>query len=178
METLARLGYDRTGRTSAALLNWLLKFNLDNEKHIHHMVLMKQGAKTSEPRTLHFCCYTCFINCNLNVLKSERADDFTCIKASTHHLHVRIAPDEPESSKTVVEIRCCLCEYHAELNFRRPLIPKRIMDDFIASFASTKLAIDALSTICTQVCAPSGREELDNPDIIDILQAENGVQVD
>jgi hypothetical protein len=182
MEALASLGYDTSGKIPAALLNWILHFNPNNNDHVHQMMLTNPHTIASGADGLHFHCYICCNKYVLKVLKPIQKivrNDFTCPKGPTHHLHTCITSDKYiELSKTEIEIRCCLCDYHAILSYESPPVSEDIMDAFIMSLESRKSAINILKSLrnlLDEALRGRSREVSYNTEIINILQNEHGV---
>jgi hypothetical protein len=184
MEALASLGYEAAGKIPAALLNWILHFNPNNEEHVHQMVSMDSSYNIfggADP--LHFHCYTCCTKYTLRVLNPRprmMGNDYTCPERPVHHLHIYIASEKlMEPSNPEIEIRCCSCHYHAILSYESPPIPKDIMNAFLKSLGPKKSGIDTLNTLRNLLreasyCGEYGMN-WDNEKIINILQNEHGV---
>jgi hypothetical protein len=180
MEAHANTGHETTGMIPAALLNWMLHFNLNDEKHVHHMVYTNPDTITSGTRMLCFHCYTCCTKYNLNVLNFGNDDDVcTCPNGPVHHLHISIVSgDSMELPMAEVEIKCCLCNYYAILSCQSPPISKNVMNTFIKSLVSTKLAIDTLKMLYKLLDNASRDKrrkiELNDPRIVNIRQTKHG----
>jgi hypothetical protein len=118
------------------------------------------------------------------VLESgNKVNKYTCPGESVRHLHTSILLDKHiELPGTEIKIRCCSCSYHIVLSCQYLLIPKETMGTFIASLASINLAIDALETLCTLLfnvsCDKNRTLKLNHLEMVNILQAEHGMQVD
>jgi hypothetical protein len=183
MEALASLGYDRAGKIPAALLNWILHFSPNDENHVHQMVSMNSDATTGGAGILHFYCYACCNKYALKVLKPRPGimrNDFTCTEEPVHHLHTYITSDKLTGlSKTVIEIRCCSCDYHAILLCQPPPIPKDSITAFFTSLKSKKLAtntLKALYELLDEVSLGKVSEvNLNSTKIINICQNEHGM---
>jgi hypothetical protein len=179
MEALASLGYETAGKIPAALLSWILHFNTNNNSnHIHQLVSINSDATTSEGGILHFHCWSCYTKFTLRVLEpGNRSNEYICSAGPVHHLHTYIASDKLiEQSNTEIEIRCCLCNYHAILAWQLPPIPEDIINTFIKS---RKLAIHTLKVLYnllqSVLYGKIHKTDLNNIDIINICQNEHGM---
>src|SRR5690606_13938119 len=124
----------------AALLNWILHLDLNNKRHVHHMVSINPHTKTGRTCTFCFYCHICYTMYNLKVSKPRsRSKNCTCPGAPTHHLHTRVTMGKvAKLPERKIEIRCCSCNYYAILLCQALPISKYVMNAFIMPPKSKK----------------------------------------
>jgi hypothetical protein len=145
------------------------------------MVTTGTYIKANGADILRFHCNICFTKYALGVLESGRADnDYTCSEAPVHHLHTRISSDEPiDPPSAEVEIKCCLCDYHATLSCQTPPLQKDIVNAFIESLKPNNSVMSTLrilhKLLYKVVYDENGILETNYPEIDNITQTEHGM---